>query len=168
MKIPAAVVDNRPTPFPVGVYIGELADVEDRPTPDGESQFIRLNFVNNTPADDNTESPGNRIFREDACIRYKGESLFDYDEITEAMPFLLRRGAGLLSGFAVAIGATERIQDGAVEMDLNALVHDLLEGEYSGEKALFQVEHNTYKKKDAPENEAPQTNAQVRRFAPAV
>jgi len=166
VKIPAAVVDNTPTPFPVGVYIGELADVEDRGQ-EGETEFLRLNFVNNTPADDNTESPGNRIFREDVCLRHKGISLFDYEEVTEAMPFLLKRGAFLLSSFALAIGATSRVAEGAVELDLPSFVHDLREGEYSGFSALFQVEHNTYKPKDADENDAPRTNAQVRRFASA-
>ena len=166
MKIPAAVVDNTPTPFPVGVYTGELADVEDRGQ-QGETEFLRLNFVNNTPADDNTESPGNRIFREDICLRHKGISLFDYEEVTEDMPFLLRRGAGLLSSFALAIGAVERVADGDVELDLPSFVHDLREGEYSGFGVLFQVEHNSYKPKTAAETDPVRVNAQVRRFASA-
>lgn len=166
MKIPANVVDNRPTPFPVGVYVGELADVETREQQDGETVFIRLNWVNNTPADDNTEDPGNRIHREDLCIRYRGTSLFDYEEITEDMPFLLRRGAGLLGGLALAIGATERVQDGAVDFDLPSFVNDLREGEYQGHKAMFQIEHSTYKPKDAAETDPPRTDAQVRRFVP--
>lgn len=168
MKIPAAVTDNTPTPFPVGVYIGELADIEHRESTENGHVFLRMNFVSNNPADDNTGDPGNRILRDDACIRYAGESLFDYEEITDDTPFLLRRGAGLLSGLALAVGAVDRGPEGVVDIDLPSFVHDLEEGEYAGEKVKFQVEHNTYKKKDAPENEAPQTNAQVRRFAPAV
>ena len=165
MKIPSNVVDNRPAPFPTGTFQGELGDTEERWTPDQESQFLRLSFVNNGAADDNSPDCGNRIMRDDVCLRYKGESLYDYEEITEEMPYLLRRAAGLLGGLAVAFEAIGRDDDsGDVDLDLAGFVADLQEGAYAGSETRFNVEHNEWKPKEGP----PRVDAQVRRFAPAV
>jgi hypothetical protein len=168
MKIPSNVVDNRPAPFPIGTYQGELGDTEERWTPDQESQFLRLSFVNNGAADDNTDDCGNRIMRDDLCLRYRGDSLYDYDEVTGEMPFLLRRAAGLLGGLAVAFGATGRDAAGGVDLDLASFVADIQEGAYAGESVRFNVEHNEWTPKDAEEGTPPRVDAQVRRFAPAL
>ena len=168
MRIPSNVVDNRPAPFPIGTFQGELGDTEERWTPDQESQFLRLSFVNNSAADDNTEDCGNRIMRDDLCLRYRGESLYDYEEVTGDMPFLLRRAAGLIGGLAVALGSVGRDASGGVDLDLAEFVADLQEGQYAGSEIRFNVEHNEWKPKDAGEDDPPRVDAQIRRFAPAL
>ena len=168
MKIPSSVVDNRPTPFPTGTFNGELGDIEDRWTQDQSKQFLDLAFVNNAATDDNSPDPGNRIMRDSLCLRYNGDSLYDYEEVTTDMPFLLRRAAGLLGGLALALQATGRIAGGDVDLDLADFVADLQEGVYAGQPVRFNVEHNTWKPKDAEENDPPRVDAQVRRFASAL
>lgn len=165
MKIPSNVVDNRPAPFPVGTFQGELGETEERWSQDQEMQFLGLSFVNNTAADDNTDDPGNRIMRDSLCLRYQGDSLFDYDEVTEDMPYLLRRTAGLLGSLAVALDAIERDDSGDVDFDLVDFVAKIQDGTYEGFKVRFNVEHNEWTPKGA---DSPRIDAQVRRFAQAL
>ena len=164
MKVPSNVVDNKPTPFPAGVYHGDIGEVEDRWSNDRETLFARVPFTNNSPGDETSPEVGNRIFREDICLRLHGDSLFDFQEITDDVPFLFQRAAGLLAGLAVACDAIERDEKGNVDFDIAGFVQDLREGSMGGTRVKYQVENRSRERKDTGETIE---FAQARRFAPA-
>jgi len=163
VKVPNAVADNRPSPFPLGTYNGEITDVEDRwAGADNTTMFVRVVLANITPADEATGDVGKRTHREDLCFMYDGDSLFDLDEISDGTPFLFQRAAGLLASLATATGHADR-GDSAIEFDAESYGGLLREGELVGQEVKFQIRHRNRTNKQSGEKFV---EASVGKFAP--
>lgn len=150
MKVSNAVADNRSAPFPAGTYEGEITEVEDRFANDDTTLFVRIVLGNNTPADDRTGEVGKRTHREDICFMYKGDSLFDMDEINTDTPYLFQRAAGLLASLAVATGHANR-DESDIDFDADAFGQKLRDGDLNGSAVKFSIRTRARKRKDTGE-----------------
>lgn len=163
-RIPDSVVTGR-SPFPAGVYRGNLDSAAERSTKDKEGNetgvFVDVVFKDNQTIDGKTQV-GARPYRQSFAIIQKGLSLVDITEYSDETPFMLRRSAGLLAQLALALGAASRdAETNDVVFDMNTFLEDLQHGVYKGRPVLFEVQNRAYKRKDG----TPAVDDSAQRFA---
>lgn len=140
--VPTRIVENRPSPFPEGVYMGRIKQVDERWNDDQ----TRLNFtivMKDITLVEGDTNPGARPYRFRLPVIWDGISLVDIEEFTDDTPFLLERAAGTLSQLAQALGLGEQTALGT-EVDFQELLEGLQEGQYNDIDVLFGVAHRTY------------------------
>lgn len=148
MRVPSAVVDRRPTPFPAGTYIGRISEVGDRRSEDETWISLSMIFDEITPADDDTKEVGTRKYRARFTVVQNGVAVWDIEEFTDDTDFRLQQAAGLLSQLAVALGQAKILANKDVEIDMEDFCDGLLQGDFSGEEVMFSVGNRPYKGRD--------------------
>lgn len=158
ITVPKSVVEGRSGPFPVGTYIGVLAEAKERWFKDSETGketmlFLDLNFGNNAPLNGNGQQVGARSFRPSIVLvtsnkeRTKKFALVDITEFSDDTPFALQNAASMASQLALAFGAASIDQEGNVKFDLGSFIENLAAGAYKGRSVVFEVTHRAWKSK---------------------
>lgn len=143
-SIPTAIVDNTYENFPEGTYVGsidgaEIRDVKD----DGSWITMKLSIGSITPAD-GTEDPGRKRFTGELTLVNDENDVRTMTNFGQGAHFGLVRTAGLLAGLAEGLGVAERTPQG-VQVDLDAVISGLADGQFAGEQVAFEVTHYTSK-----------------------
>lgn len=147
-SVPATTVDNSYETFPAGYYTGEITSVELRdPNGDGSWLVLKVAVAGITPKK-GTPAPGRDRFQGDITIKTDGVDLFTVESFGNPdLPFMIRKGAGLLAGLAEGLGVAKRV-NGQVEADLEAVSEALIAGEFKSNKIGFEVSNRKAKDSD--------------------
>ena len=153
MYIPGDVVDNRPTPFPEGVFVGSLKEADTR----WNEENTRLNLIlifRDVTAIEAEKEPGARPYRVRIPIIWDGTALVDIEDATwkdhkDDIPYVLQRSASLLSTLADGLGVVELdpTTHGA-DFDMEAFLEELEEGAFTDGDVSFEVAHRAWESKD--------------------
>jgi len=148
MRVPNAVVQNRPSPFPAGTYFGKIQEVNDRRNEDETWIMLTIVFNEVTPADDDSPEVGARPYRFRPTIVNNGVAIWDIEEFTEDTDFRLRQSAGLLAQLALALGAAKVLSNQDVDFDAESFCDDLIGEVFVGEEVMVTVNNRPYKARD--------------------
>lgn len=150
MQVPGYIIDNKPTPFPEGVYVGAIQQAESRWNDANTRCNIIITFRDLTLYAGETE-PGARPYRVRLPVVWDGTALVDIEDFKDSqVPYLLIRSTTLFTQLAIALGVVAREKEGdqPATFDMDEFLAILEEGGYNGEKIGIEVVHRAWTSKD--------------------
>jgi hypothetical protein len=146
-RIPAHVAAGRRAPFPAGVFLGELAKVQDSWSDDKTGLALLLTFTNVTPFDAESPQVGARPKTQRIQVIFDNQSLVDVTDFNDDVPLALQNAATLVTQMAEALGLVKPNADGSVDFELEPFLNDLMAGAFNGSALVFEVRHRQWKSK---------------------
>lgn len=159
VSIPTALVDNTYENFPEGTYVGTIDGAEIRDVMNDGSWITLKISVDGVSPIGNTPEPGRQRFTGEVTLVTDGSDIRTLTDFGKDTHFGLVRAAGLLAGLAEGLGVGERTPQG-LQVDLDAVINGLADGQFAGEQVAFEVTHYTSKKSG-------KTTDQYAKFGPA-